>query len=80
VAAVGKDILLFGVSMQIDEHLNPILILHHIFFDGVDLLAAIGMRYPPTAIEVITCNVASRVAQNDSVRIDHRDDFEDIFL
>ena len=62
MASIGKNILFFRVSVQIDKHLNPILILHHIFFYGIDLLASVNVGDSPAAVQVVPCDVAPGIA------------------
>ncbi len=62
MTAIGKDVFLFRVGMQINKHLNPILVLHHILLYGIDLLASINTGHSPAAVEIIPCNVTSGVA------------------
>lgn len=61
MTAIGEDVLLFGVGVEVDEHLNAILVLHYILFYCVDLLASVWPGHSPAAVEVIACDVASRI-------------------
>jgi hypothetical protein len=78
MTAIGKHTFFLGMRMEIDEHSDAVLKLQDIFFDGEDLSAAIGVRCLPAAVEVVTCDVAAGVAQDDAVRVEHWDDFDNV--
>jgi len=72
-AAVGKSSVLFAVSVKIYAHLHsiPLLELRYLLFDLIDLrLNLLGGIFPGT-IEVTSCKVASEVAINNSVNVQH---------
>lgn len=62
MTSIGKYILLLGVSMQIDEHVDPLLILEDMPFYVKDLLTFLKLRRLPASIEVVTCEIAAGVA------------------
>ena len=80
MTSIGKDTFLFGVGMQINKHSNSFLVIEDISFYCMDLSGAIGSTSFPCSVEVIACNVAARIAQNYSIRVDHGNDFDDIVL
>ena len=77
---VGKDTFFFRVSMQINEHGYSFVVVEDISFDSMDLTSTVRPTSFPSPIEVIPCNVATGISKNDSIRIDHRDDLNDVVL
>lgn len=78
VTAIGKDILLFGVCVQVEEHCHSMLVLHDVLFDGCHFWALGRLGVAPGAIEVIPGEVAPRVAQDHSVGVGHGEDFDQV--
>ena len=72
MASVGEDVLLFGVSVQIDKHIDPLLVLEDMPLYVKDLFAFLKFRRLPAAIEVVAGEITPRVAENNSIGIDHR--------
>ena len=75
MAAVGEDVFLLRVGVEVDEHHYSALVVEDIFFNQVDLSAVVGFGRPPGSVEVVACDVAPRIAQDDSVGVEHRDYF-----
>lgn len=72
VAAIGEDVFLFGMGMEVDKHSNSMPILKNIFFDLVYLLASVCLSISPTSIQVETSYVAPRIAQNYPIWVHYR--------
>lgn len=80
MTSVSKDILFLRVSMQIDEHVNPFLVLKDMSFYVKNFFAFLKFRRFPASVEVISSEIAARVSKNNSIRIDHWDYLDDILL
>ena len=59
------------MGVEIDEHYYSALVVEYIFFYQVDLSAVIRFGRSPGSVEVVTCDVASRIAEDDSVGVEH---------
>jgi hypothetical protein len=80
VAAIGKDVHFLGMCMQVQKHLHSTVVEKDVALDGIDLLAEIVTRTLPAAVQVVSRQIATRIACNDPVRISHWDDLNDILL
>jgi hypothetical protein len=64
------------MSMQVNNHLNSVLEPQQKSFEAVNFLRIIFVRPFPLSVQVKAIKVAPRVSNNDSVWINHWDDFD----
>jgi hypothetical protein len=64
------------MSMQINNHLNPVLEPKQKSFQTVNFLRIIFVRPFPLSVQVKAIKVAPRVSNDDPVWINHWDDFD----
>ena len=78
LAAIRKDVVLLAVTMEIETANYSLLELQLLYFihDRTNLRMQLFDWTSPHAIEVESWKVASEVAINNSVNIDHRKDVE----
>ena len=81
-AAVSKSAVLFAVGVKVDAHLYAVFIvqLGYLFFDVVDLRVDLGGWVLPGPVEIETCQVASEVAVDNPVDVEHGEDVEIVLL
>ena len=80
MTTISKNTLLLWMSMQINKHSYPILIVQYISLYLVDLSRTIRFRRPPCTVQIVTSNVASWIAKNNTIRIQHRNHLYHIVL
>lgn len=80
MATIGEHIFLLGMCMQVQEHLHSSVIQKYVPLDVVHFLAAFEFRPLPAPVQVIPCQIASGIAQNDAIRVGHRDHLQDVLL
>ena len=82
MTSIDESILLHRVTMEVtkQDHFSNFLDTEDQFFEVEDLRVVHFGGVFPFTIEIITRNVRSVVAVNDSIRIKHRDNFEDEVL
>ena len=66
--------------MEIDEHYYSALVVEYIFFYQVDLSAIIGFGSPPGSVEVVACDIAPGITEDDSIGVEHGDYFDYVVL
>ena len=72
MAAIGEDVFLFGMGVEVNKHGNSMPVLKNIFFDLINFLASVCLSISPTSVQVETSDVAPRIAQNYPIWIHHR--------
>lgn len=77
-AAIGKNIVHFAMTMQIDAIINLVLLLElsQLIFYVVDLRMQLLDRVSPRPVKVKASEIASAVAVNYAINIDHGVDSE----
>lgn len=72
-AAIGKNIIHFAMTMQIDAIINlvPLLELSQLIFYVIDLWVQLLDRVSPRPVEVKASEIASAVAVDYAINIDH---------
>lgn len=71
MAAIGEYVFLFGMGMEIDEHLYSIVMLEDVLLYVHDLFWSLLFWGFPASVEIVACEVAAGVAEDDSIRVDH---------
>lgn len=62
MTTISKDVLLLRVSMQVDKHRNPVVVLQNVTLQLEDLTTTVSTRSTPTTVQIVTSNVATRIA------------------
>lgn len=80
VVAIEKATQFFGMRVKIEDECGLISGREDLSLDMVDSRRDCLRRSFPGTIRVYSCNLCPRVAVNDSIRIDHRDNFEGVAI
>jgi hypothetical protein len=80
VAAVEERVLLARMHVEVDVHgYFPVsLSVFDVAFQGGDLWAEVAVKCSPLAIHIKPIYAGPRVADYNSVNVNHRNDFENI--
>ena len=80
MASISEYILLLGVPMQINEHLDPALIFEYLSFERIDFGGDLELWILPLPVQIVAIYVASRIAYDDAIGVDHGHDCNEVVL
>lgn len=80
MASISKDILFLRMAMKIQEHLYSISIFENQLLYADYLWSYMRLRVFPLPVQIVAVKVASRIAHNNSIWIQHGDYFDNEIL